>query len=554
MMEAGNRGAASSTSSSPSSSQIAIIIGAGPAGLTAAYELLQQTPQIRPIILEQADFVGGIARTYDYQGYKLDMGGHRFYSAEEKWMQWWQKILPLEDGQAIVPEKTDELFLVRPRLSHILYQRKLCTDPVTLSLDTILKLGVIKLFKCGLSYLRARCFPRKEKSLADFMINRFGLTLYQTFFRDYTQKVWGVPCEQLPPDWGGQRIKGISLLAVARAACKTLGQELSKQIKKSLKRFTRRSSSSSSSTWHSNLGQGGKEISFIDRFIYPKYGPGQLWEKVAHLIQERGGEIHLGEKVQRIFTRNSRIVGVKTTRDFYRADWVFSSMPLKDLMGSLEVTPTENYLPAYHVAAGLVYRDFRTVGLSVKQLNDPKRRHVLQQHDTWIYVQEKDVLLGRIQIFNNWSPYLVPPGETDLWLGLEYFCNEGDFIWTMSEAAMIEFAGQELVKLGLVKQEDLKGGCSLRVAKAYPSYIGTYPQIKVLRDYLAQFTNLFLIGRNGTHQYNNMDQSMADGEKAVYQLKQRLATASDTALKHRPFPRHQPSDASSVAESETLSP
>ena len=321
------------TSSSSSSSKTAIIIGAGPAGLTAAYELLQRIPHIKPIILEQADFVGGIARTYDYRGYKLDMGGHRFYSAEEKWMQWWQNILPLEDAsQGRTPQKMDELFLVRPRQSHILYQRKLFTYPVTLSFDTIFKLGIFRLVQCGISYLKARCFPRKEKSLADFMINRFGRTLYQTFFRDYTQKVWGVPCEQLPPDWGGQRIKGISLTSVAQEAVKAIGRAIKKQFKKCLKKMGR----SVDTYWQNDLGQAGKEISFIDRFIYPKYGPGQLWEKVAQLIQQQGGQIYLSAPVVRIKAQGNQIIGVQTKDHFYSADWVFSSMPIKDLMANLE--------------------------------------------------------------------------------------------------------------------------------------------------------------------------------------------------------------------------
>ena len=496
----------------------AVIIGAGPAGLTAAYELLQRKTDIIPLVVEQADFVGGIARTYDFNGFKMDMGGHRFYSSDPSWMQWWQKILPLEDASlGRKAEATEDILLLRPRHSHILYQRKLFRYPVTLSLDTVFKLGLPKLIWCGLSYLKACWLPRPEKSLADFMINRFGRALYATFFRDYTQKVWGVPCEDLPPDWGGQRIKGISLKKVFTSAWQQAAE-----------RWRRRWPGNSSAnppaaSFKEDLGQKGKEVSFIDCFVYPKYGPGQLWEKVAQQISAQGGIIHLNTQVVGLQAQEGKITGVvvqnNNSKKIIPADYVLSSMPLKDLMRSLLVTPeiAATAQEAWKIAQGLVYRDFRTVGLRIRK--DAAAQKYLAK-DTWIYVQEKDVQLGRIQVFNNWSPYLLPSfaRAREWWLGLEYFCNEGDALWSRTATAMVDFASNELIKLGLIKEGDVLGGCSLRVAKAYPSYFGTYPALDVLKKFLGQFTNLYLIGRNGTHQYNNMDRSMATAAQAVEQL------------------------------------
>ncbi|MDR2554515.1 MAG: NAD(P)/FAD-dependent oxidoreductase [Fibromonadaceae bacterium] len=420
----------------------ALIIGAGPAGLTAALELLEKGG-IHPIVVEQESFVGGISRTVEHNGNRMDIGGHRFFSKNDWVMNWWKNIY----GD----------MMLRPRLSRILYMRKFFDYPVSLNANTIKGLGIWRMMKIGISYLKACLFQIKnEKNLQDFMLNRFGKELYLTFFKDYTEKVWGIPCEQISAEWGAQRIKGLSI---------------AKTIKHALFRNT-------------------KETSLIDEFLYPKLGPGDLWQCAADKILKMGGEIKFNTKIENL--------------NLKEYDYVLSSMPIKDLINAIEDVPQN----IKEIANGLVYRDFITVGVLLEKLE------IGNIKDNWIYVQESDVKVGRLQIFNNWSEYLVKD-KSKIWLGMEYFANEGDDLWNMSERVFSKFAISELEKIGIAKKENVLDTVVVRVPKAYPAYFGTYNKFGELKAWLDSIDNLFLIGRNGMHKYNNMDHSMLSAKEAV---------------------------------------
>jgi len=506
----------------------AIIIGAGPAGLTAAYELLDKT-DIKPIIYESSDSIGGISKTINYKGNRIDIGGHRFFSKSPQIMEWWTNILPLQgtparddklmereipinqeyvkrdirSGKTVTlpspdPEKTDKVMLKRSRLSRIFFLRKFFDYPVSLNYNTFSNLGVTRTIKIGLSYIKTSVHKIKpEKSLQDFFINRFGMELYLTFFKDYTEKVWGVSCSKITAEWGSQRIKGLSIY-------KTIVHALKKNL------------SSDSSIHQKNV-----ETSLIKEFMYPKYGPGQLWEEVAGIIMENGGEIHTSNRVTSITASEdlvSQITAVdKSTGTSHEisADYFISTMPVQDLINSLQCDVPEDVLD---VSNGLMYRDFITVGLLLDKLkikNETKTPTINNLvPDNWIYIQERDVKIGRLQIFNNWSPYMVNDVD-DVWIGLEYFCNEGDDLWSMTKRDFQRFAIDELEKIGIIDPEDVKDGVVIKVKKTYPAYFGTYPQFNLIREYTDQFKNLFLIGRNGMHRYNNMDHSMLTAMAAV---------------------------------------
>ena len=498
---------------------IAIIIGAGPAGLTAAYELAQKT-RIKPVIYEAQNLIGGLSATIDYKGNKMDFGPHRFFSKSDRVIQWWQHILPVQwqlmdgsqstlgenapcvqDADRLDPEKTDQVMLICHRVTRILFLRKFFNYPIALNLQTLYNLGIVRTLKIILSYGKSRLFPLKdERSLENFFINRFGRELYQTFFQDYTEKVWGQPCHLIPSEWGKQRIKQLSITKALAHAVKT------------------------SINTSSSLAQKNVETSLIEHFLYPPYGAGQLWTEVAQQVGFRGGEVHLNKKVVGINAHNSHIVSVEVQdmltgeRFTIQGDYFFSTMPIKDLIAAFKTA-----MPAdvTEVAQNLVYRDMVIVGLLVKKLRIQTPRKDNTQHelipDNWIYIQERDVKLGRLVIFNNWSPYLVQEKNT-VWLGLEYFCQEGDALWTQPDLSMQQFAVQELVKLGFIEDQDVMDAVVVRIPKAYPSYFGSYPQFQGIRDFTDQFHNLFLIGRNGMHRYNNMDHSMLSAMVAVDNL------------------------------------
>ena len=494
--------------------RVAIIIGAGPAGLTAAYELIKRT-DVKPIVLERSEYMGGIARTVSYKGNRIDIGGHRFFSKSDRVMNWWFQFMPPQASVGAKtnityqnstrsvgasasrdPERDDLVMLVRQRKSRIYFLRQLFDYPISLSKDTLLKLGLLRTFRIGLSYLYAVVRPiRNEQNLEQFFINRFGRELYKTFFRDYTEKVWGIPCEKISAAWGAQRIKGLSITkAIAHHVRKVFGR-------------------------NHGTGQKQTETSLIEQFLYPKLGPGQLWEEVARQIIEMGGEIVTNHMVTRLEHDGSRISTVEarstSTGELrtVQGDFFFSTMPVKDLLIAMDPAPPRN---VREVGDQLVYRDFLTVGLLCNQLkireNHPSGQTLVK--DNWIYIQEPDVKVGRLQIFNNWSPYLVAD-PSKVWIGLEYFCFEGDALWRMSDEELIRLGTAELSKIDIVDEAQVLDGTVLRMDKTYPAYFGSYSRFAEIREYVDGLENLFLIGRNGMHKYNNQDHSMLTAMVAV---------------------------------------
>ena len=498
--------------------KVALIAGAGPAGLTAALELLRRS-DITPLVFEADTQVGGISKTVNYRGNRMDLGGHRFFSKSDWVMRWWQEILPVAQGEldpgAAVPisyqqqsrefspshlgdPSSDAVMLVRQRLSRIFYRRRFFDYPLKLSSRTLHNMGLLETLRIGLSYGQAQLIRRApEATLEDFLVNRFGDRLYRTFFKDYTEKVWGVPCGEISAEWGAQRIKGLSVTkALAHAI---------------LSPFRSGGDTSQKST----------ETSLIERFLYPKFGPGQMWEEVARHVQARGGEIHLGHRIVALKRIGLEIVGA-TVRDEstgavreVSCDFFVSTMPVRDLTAMLQPDDSQ----VIRVADGLPYRDFMTAGLLLRRMNlksNESDRGAANgmPPDNWIYIQEPDVKIGRLQVFNNWSPALVPDPNT-IWLGLEYFCNEGDPLWTMDSGKFIDFAAAELEKIGMISRSDVLDGTMVRVPKAYPAYFGEYNRFAVVRDYLERFSNLYPVGRNGMHRYNNQDHSMLAANGAV---------------------------------------
>lgn len=492
-----------------------IIIGGGVAGLTAALELLRQSDKYIPIVIEQEAQVGGLSRTLRYKDNYIDIGGHRFFSKDESIMKWWTDLMPLQgkpskddlilnnekplSEEGPDPEKEDCIMLVRRRISRILYLRKFFDYPVSLKPKTLINMGLIKTAKSGWSYVISQLHKRPEISLEDFMINRFGKTLYSMFFEDYTEKLWGRHPSRIDSSWGAQRIKGLSL-------SKTILNALSNLVLKK-----------------NDLLQKNKETSLIEQFIYPKYGPGQLWQTVADEVIRLGGVIRLNTKVVGLKENGSHVMAVEVqdirgNRMSFSADEVISSMPIKNLVMAME-TPNKEVL---RVANGLPYRDFMTVGLLVDRLNLKNETNIKTVGDiipdTWIYVQERDVKVGRLQIFNNWSPYLTNDFEHTVWIGMEYFCDEGDNMWNMSDEEFIEFAKSEMVKLDILSRDAVLDAVRYRVQKAYPAYFDTYKEFDKVRTYLDGFDNLYCVGRNGQHRYNNMDHSMLTAMEAIHNI------------------------------------
>jgi protoporphyrinogen oxidase len=493
----------------------AIIIGAGPAGLTAAYELLTRTG-IKPVIVEKGDYLGGISRTVEYKGNRIDIGGHRFFSKSDRVMEWWLKMLPLQsaaDGRVGIkyhqmerqlsasatgpdPATAERVMLLRGRKSRIYYLRQFFDYPISLSVDTLLKLGLWRTVRIGVSYLQSSLFPIKnERTLEQFLINRFGRELYATFFQSYTEKVWGVPCDQISAEWGAQRIKGLSIWT-------TLAHAFRKLLSKGNK----------------DIAQKGTETSLIEQFLYPKFGPGQLWEEVARRIVELGGEIHTNVRASRLATEGWRVKAVEIVdksgaATTFHGDYFFSTAPVKEIMRAFDVAPPRNVL---EVSDGLVYRDFITVGLLVRSLlvldHSPQGEQLIR--DNWIYIQEADVRIGRLQIFNNWSPSMVADAG-NVWLGLEYFCNESDELWNLCDERMVALAIEELGRIGIINPAEVLDSTVLRVEKTYPAYFGTYDRFNEIREHVDRYVNLFLIGRNGMHRYNNQDHSMLTAMMAV---------------------------------------
>jgi protoporphyrinogen oxidase len=495
-------------------SRTAVIVGAGPAGLTAAFEL-QRSSDIRPLVFEADHQVGGISRTINYRGNRMDLGGHRFFSKSDWVMDWWQEMLPLAaDAAAAAADMQltyqgasrrftpaanpaadpDAVLLVRSRLSRIFYRRQFFDYPLKVNLATLANLGAPYTMAIGASYIGARLHPRRpEVTLEDFLVNRFGDTLYRTFFKDYTEKVWGVPCAEISAEWGAQRIKGLSIT-------RAIGHALRKPFQSR------------------DTAQKSTETSLVERFLYPRLGPGQMWERVADRVSAAGGEVQLRQRVVGLHRAGRKITAVDVREEAggevrrVDCDYLVSTMPVKELAGLLQPEDPQ----VLRIASALPYRDFITAGLLVRRMRGGHRDSAANgmPPDNWIYIQEPDVKLGRLQVFNNWSPALVADPAT-IWLGLEYFCTEGDALWSMADADFLKFAAAELAKIGLIAVEDVLDGTVVRVPKAYPAYFGVYQEMGRVRDWLDTFENLYPVGRNGMHRYNNQDHSMLAAKAAV---------------------------------------
>lgn len=455
------------------------IIGAGPAGLSAAYALLKEHSGFEVTIFEASSAIGGISQTIAFNGNRMDIGGHRFFSKSDKVMDFWQSILPVQN-ETLKPENTDKIILIRQRLSRIYFLKKLFNYPLTLSLDLIKNLGLLRCFKIGFSYLKALCFPYKNvDSLEKFYINRFGRELYNLFFKDYTQKVWGIAPSQLSPDWGAQRVKGLSILKAVLSALKPKSADFK---------------------------QKNVETSLIEQFLYPKFGPGQLWESVAEEIIKMGGKIYKNSKINKINLNDGKIDAIFTENGIeITADYFISTMPIKDLFSAFSNAP-ENVLS---IAKALEYRDFITMGVLVKNI-----RLDQELKDNWIYIQEPYVRVARLQFFHNWSEFMVADRK-NAFIGMEYMCFEGDELWRKTDAEFRDFGVAELVQLGFINQDDVVATHIARIQKAYPSYSGVYGEFEKVRAFLDSVANLFVCGRNGMHRYNNMDHSMLSAFEVV---------------------------------------
>lgn len=488
-----------------------IIIGAGPAGLTCAYSLLKGSNDIHPIILEESEFIGGISRTEQYKNNRIDIGGHRFFSKDKRIMDLWQKILPLQSAPAkddillkreksfsksnnADPEKEDDVFLIRNRMSRIYYRNRFFDYPISLKPQTFINMGLKDTFFAGLDYLKSSFNKLPEDNLENFYINRFGRTLYELFFEDYTEKLWGVHPKNISAEWGAQRVKGLSITKVILTALKKPFNKSGKNI----------------------------ETSLIEEFYYPKFGPGQLWEKLAETVKEKGVDLKTNQKVIKINLDGNTVKSIiventdKNSENYKKqeeifCDYLVSSMPIKDLAESIDEFPENEKT----IAINLPYRDFITVGLLLNKLEIKNKTDIKTINnnipDCWIYVQDRNVKMCRFQIFNNWSPYMVDDFKNHIWLGLEYVCSENDVLWKLSEKEIIEFASDELEKIGVIKKENIIDSFTTKVKKAYPAYFGSYKDFDKVRNYLDSIDNLYCAGRNGQHRYNNMDHSMLTG-------------------------------------------
>jgi protoporphyrinogen oxidase len=434
-----------------------VVLGGGPAGLTAGYLLSKQGKPV--IVLESTDMVGGIARTEVRDGYRFDLGGHRFFTKVQEVDDLWHEIMKEE-------------FLERPRQSRIYWNDKFLEYPLE-GMDVIRKLGPIELIRCGLSYLWAAIKPKgREESFEQWVSNRFGKRLYNHFFKTYTEKLWGVSATEIRAEWAAQRIKGLSFFSAAKAAF---------------------------------FGNKGNKIkSLIDKFNYPRYGPGQMWQQMTDDILALGGEVRLNAPVTKLTIKDGKVTEVIAGGETYTPSHVISSLPLRTTVG---ISDPEAPVDVRDAARGLRYREFLTVLLVIKGQD--------LFPDNWIYIHQPGVRVLRIQNFKSWSPWMVP-NETDASIGMEYFCFEGDDLWNMKDDDLVAMASQEIEKLHLAKAKDVKFGFVARVHKAYPIYDELYAErVATIRRWLETIGNLTQVGRNGLHRYNNSDHSMLTAMRAV---------------------------------------
>ena len=487
----------------------ALIIGAGPAGLTAAYELLTKSKDIEVIVFEESDCFGGISKTVNYKGNRMDMGGHRFFSKIPEVNAWWDHMLPMQGHPTyddIIlnrpmpltkggpdPEKEDRVMLTRHRVSRILFDTKFYDYPISLKPETFKNFGLLTTLKVGFSYLGSMFHKLPETNLENFYINRFGRKLYSMFFEYYTENLWGRHPSEIDASWGAQRVKGLSIVAILKDVFGKIFKKKNRKV----------------------------ETSLIEEFKYPKLGPGQLWDVTAAEVEKLGGTIIKNAKVTKIHKNaENKLTGVTYVKDGAETqvdgDYVISSMPVKDLVGGMNDVPAD----AARIAAGLPYRDYMTLGVLVPKINLVNKTHIKTVNnivpDCWVYVQDRNVKLGRFQIYNNWSPYMIKDLEHTVWIGLEYFVNEGDEYWNMTEEEFAKIGVSEMIKLGLIDSPDVVLDVHMeKVKKAYPAYFDTYDEMDKLVDYLSSIENLYCVGRNGQHRYNNIDHSMVTSFEAV---------------------------------------
>lgn len=487
----------------------ALIIGAGPAGLTAAYELLTKSKDIEVVVFEESDCFGGISKTVNYKGNRMDMGGHRFFSKIPEVNAWWDHMLPMQGHPTyddIIlhrpmpvaeggpdPEKEDRVMLTRHRVSRILFDTKFYDYPISLKPETFKNFGLLTTLKVGFSYLGSMFHKLPETNLENFYINRFGRKLYSMFFEYYTENLWGRHPSEIDASWGAQRVKGLSIVAILKDVFGRIFKKKNRKV----------------------------ETSLIEEFKYPKLGPGQLWDVTAAEVEKLGGIIIRNAKVTKIHKNaENKLTGVTYVKDGTEVqadgDYVISSMPVKDLVGGMNDVPAD----AARIAAGLPYRDYMTLGVLVPKINLVNKTNIRTVNnivpDCWVYVQDRNVKLGRFQIYNNWSPYMIKDLEHTVWIGLEYFVNEGDEYWNMTEEEFAKIGVSEMIKLGLIDSPDVVLDVHMeKVKKAYPAYFDTYDEIDRLVDYLSSIENLYCVGRNGQHRYNNIDHSMVTSFEAV---------------------------------------
>ena len=487
----------------------ALIIGAGPAGLTAAYELLTKARDIEVVVFEESDCFGGISKTVNYKGNRMDMGGHRFFSKIPEVNEWWDNMLPMQGAptyddivlkrEMLVhkggpdPEKEDRVMLTRHRVSRILFDTKFYDYPIALKPETFKNFGVLTTLKVGFSYLGSMFHKLPEDNLENFYINCFGRKLYSMFFEYYTENLWGRHPSEIDASWGAQRTKGLSIMGILKDFFGKLFKVKNRKVNTSL----------------------------IEEFKYPKLGPGQLWDVTAAEEEKRGGTIIKNAKVTRVHKNaNNVLTSLTYEKDgqelTMEGDYFISSMPVRDLVGGMNDVPAD----AARIAAGLPYRDYMTLGVLVPKINLVNKTNIRTVNnivpDCWVYVQDRNVKLGRFQIYNNWSPYMIKDLEHTVWIGLEYFVNEGDEYWNMTEEEFAKIGVSEMIKLGLIDSPDVVLDVHMeKVKKAYPAYFDTYDEIDRLIDYLSSIENLYCVGRNGQHRYNNIDHSMVTSFEAV---------------------------------------
>ena len=487
----------------------ALIIGAGPAGLTAAYELLTKARDIEVVVFEESDCFGGISKTVNYKGNRMDMGGHRFFSKITEVNEWWDNMLPMQGAPTyddIVlkrempvhkggpdPEKEDRVMLTRHRVSRILFDTKFYDYPISLKPETFKNFGVLTTLKVGFSYLGSMFHKLPEDNLENFYINCFGKKLYSMFFEYYTENLWGRHPSEIDASWGAQRTKGLSIMGILKDFFGKLFKVKNRKVNTSL----------------------------IEEFKYPKLGPGQLWDVTAAEVEKLGGTIIKNAKVTKVHKNANNVLTSlayeKDGQEFtMEGDYFISSMPVKDLVGGMNDVPAE---PA-RIAKGLPYRDYMTLGVLVPRINLINKTNIKTINnivpDCWVYVQDRNVKLGRFQIYNNWSPYMIKDLEHTVWIGLEYFVNEGDEYWNMTEEEFARIGVSEMIRLGLIDSPDVVLDVHMeKVKKAYPAYFDTYDEMDKLVEYLSGIENLYCVGRNGQHRYNNIDHSMVTSFETV---------------------------------------